>query len=251
MSTSMRVAASILVLGGLIAACSDDDGGPEIEGGAGLRFIFPAGADTLEGVRLELWHRNQVSPPGCLFPSSPGIRLLAASPAEVDSCTKMSVLIWNLAGKLVRDEESLPFIDRLSWPWDGIDDLGNPVPSGYYPVFSRCLDSRGSFTFRGHYYVIQDREWGTCDWPLWIEELGPGSAVSGLSFGPFPDAAQTWRLDPTGQPQSLVNFVNPFLVRVHASGMKTFEEEIVLVEGFYTEVAVDLVPVAAVGGQMQ
>ena len=116
------------------------------------------------------------------------------------------------------------------------------MPSGYYHTYARCLDTRGEFEFEGHYFNWESRETGSCEWPLWIQEVDPGLSGNVLAYGPFPLAKNTTILDASGIPLELVNFLNPFLVRVHAPGMEAFEVEVTLEDGKYTNVPVEFVP---------
>jgi hypothetical protein len=155
----------------------------------------------------------------------------------------MEVFIWDYLGEEVLSiPDTTVFRGTLSFPWDGLDNDGDAVPSGYYPTFSRCLDSRGEFTFAGHYMNWESREESACEWPLWIKELEPAPTTRVLTYSPFPLITQTWLIDIIGDPIALVTFKNPFLVRVQAPGMKTFEFEMTLVDGQFTDIPVEFVP---------
>ena len=244
MKLAIRALAVGLLLGGIGAGCGEDPPtGPEIVGGAGLRVRFPAGTAGLEGVRVELWHDNAIPPADC--------DTAAGSPRRVrflpglqppDLCTRIRVEIWNYIAEAVRTIPDTTFEGRAHG-WDGKDDAGRDLPSGFYPTAQVCLDSQGSFTFTGHYYLWEDREAGACEWPLWIEEevSVPGDRV--LAFGPFPEVAETKLLDDQGRVVATVPFMNPFLVRVHAPGMETFETEVSFTARTYSEVTVTFTPV--------
>lgn len=196
----------------------------------------------MDWVRVELWHDNATVPDGCSA-SSKGPGVVSPSFQPPDVCTRMEVYIRNYINELVRSEpDTTTFRGTLSFPWDGLDDDGNPVPSGYYPVFARCLDSAEEFSFTGHYFNWEDREYGACEWPLWIDEVSPVPASRVLEYEPFPLVASHQIFDDYGIPKTLVNFTNPFLVRVHAPGMQTYEVEVTLEADKYSRVSVEFVP---------
>jgi hypothetical protein len=165
---------------------------------------------------------------------------------ELDSCTMKQVTIRNYTGDLVRFIESMPYDNTLGYPWDAKDDLGNPVPSGYYPIFSRCLDSRNEFTFRGHYFVWEVGEMGVCEWPLWLQRLEPPPAARVLQFYRFPLFSSLEIHDPDGGGR-IVPFLNPFLVRVEAPGMVPFETEVTLAADQWSPVRVTWTPATPFG----
>jgi hypothetical protein len=233
-----RAGAAMLVLM-MAAACDEAPTDPKVNGGAGIRFMFPAGVESLEGVRVELWDQDysHIAAPDC--PGSSRLaRLVPQSEARPDSCTRMSVHIRNWIGQTVLDVPDTAFLGTLAWPWDALDQEREYVPSGIYTLDSRCLDSRGGFSFHGYYYVPTDD--GSCDWILWSEDLSPADVAAPWSIGPFDTLGKTWAF--TEELLHEVNFVNPFLVRVHATGMRTFEQEITLDAGAYTKVSVKFVP---------
>lgn len=243
---TLRVAlAGALLATGVGWGCSEEPTEPDIAGGAGIRFVLPEGAESLGWVRLELWDVNTITPPQCSR-TAPAGRVLVSSMDDPlpDRCTRIEVTIWDYGSNRIL---FIPDTTALGgtpgqFPWDGRDDLGNDMPSGYYPTYARCLDTRGEFEFEGHYFNWESREIGSCEWPLWIQEVSPGTSGRVLSYGPFPIYADTWILDASGIPLKLVNFLNPFLVRVHAPGMETFEVEVTLVDGKYIEVPVTFSP---------
>jgi hypothetical protein len=207
-----------------------------------LRIELPDGTENLAWLRVELWHDNEIPPPSCLAGPAPGRVAPAGEPSQ-DVCTRMSVEIWNLVGELVRwVPDTTAHRGGLSWPWDGRNDEGSTVPSGYYPMFAECLDSQGSFTLTGHYFWWNPQEEGACQWPLWIQEIRPSPEDRVLRFGPFPLEIDTRTFHQNGLPKDFVLFANPYLVRVRAPGRIPFEEEIVLVDEAFTTVSVRLVP---------
>lgn len=235
---------ALAVFLGLGSGCSESPSEPVLEG-AGLRIELPAGTETLEWVRVELWHDNAVSPPGCLLAGPARGALSVYGDPPPDLCTRQSLVIRNLIGETVLAVADTPIVDgSLAWGWDRNDTNGDHVPSGYYPISARCLDSEGEFTFEGHYFVWNSREVGSCEWPLWIREMEPAPVQRVLEFGPFPlnPPAQTITVDTEGNQEALVTFTNPFLVRVKASGMQPFEQEVTLVEGEYISVSVEFIP---------
>jgi hypothetical protein len=234
----------VLVAGAvLVPGCGDDEAtGTPLGSGTGLRFHLPAEALNLESLRLELWNEDVVHPLGC--PDAPGagpLLLAAGEPAQIDSCTRAEIFIWDYRGRLVRHEPEVPFLGR-AWGWNTEDDDGNEVPSGYYATRQPCLDSQGEFTFTGHYYLRREREQVFCEWPLWIEDMRPGPSQPTLAYDGFPLVAATSLLNPAGQKIAQAVFDNPFLVRVHAPGYAMFEQEIRFAEFEYTDVDVILTP---------
>ena len=219
---------------------------PNIEGGAGIRFTFPAGTDTV-GARLELWGRGYnagpIPAPDCQGTGRSGW-VSSAGVAE-DACTRMSVRIRDWIGESVLSIPDTTVQTSLAWPWDQKDDAGNPVPSGIYSIFSQCLDRQGSFTFSGYYYVATEVPSDSCHWILWSRELPAGSFDRTASFGPFLPIGHTETFFQEQVRQ--VGFENPFLVRVLAPGMQTFEREITLLEGKYADVHVVFLAAASKG----
>jgi hypothetical protein len=232
-------AAVLMLLG--ISACNDTPTDPKLSGGAGIRFTFPAGT---ESVRVELWDQDYSHIPA---PDCPGVlratRLVPRSDST-DFCTRMSVHIWNWIGQTVVNVPDTTFDPFLAW--DQRNDRGEPVPSGIYKVASRCLDSRGSFTFDGYYYVPTDE--ASCEWILWSKDLSPAQIAAPWSIGPFDTLGKTFAV--ADELLHDVTFLNPFLVRVHAARMQTFEQEIVLKEGEYTQVPVTFTPLDRTGAIM-
>jgi len=243
----VRSGAVLVLLGLSLAACNETtEPDPRLVDGAGIRFVFPAGADSLTGVRVELWDAGEnagtmIPAPDCLIAAKPAF--LSPVGAATDSCTRMSVKIWNWIGEMTLSIPDTAFHGSLSWGWDQTDDEGDPVPAGIYRIQSECLDSQGSFTFSGHYYVAAEARSDSCQWVLWSRDLS-GSQIHSAEFGPFPTLGKT---ETVYQEQYReVNFVNPFTVRVYANGMEPYEQTINLTEGKYTDIAVTWVPVLPV-----
>ena len=210
---------------------------PKLTDGAGIRFIFPAAADSLTNVLVQVWGRahNGIPAPDCDGITS-SVSLLSMLSEPPDSCTLFSLEIRNWIHEVVRSETNLPFAGTMTWGWDTKDDAGLDVPGGIYKISAWCEDSRGPFTFDGEYYVPGGPGPDPCQWLLWSHWL-PEAKTS--SFGPF---------DPRGETLALyeqlireVGFLNPFVVRVYATGVR-FEQEITLTEGKYTDVHVELAP---------
>jgi hypothetical protein len=230
----------LLLLGLTLAACNEaTEPDPNLVDGAGIRFVFPAGADSLTGVRVELWDaaHNGIPSPDCLTVSSSW--LLSPAGAATDSCTRMSVEIRNWIGDMTRSIPDTAFHGSLAWGWDQTDNAGNPVPGGIYTIESQCLDSQGSFTFSGYYYVPTSAPLDGCKWILWSKDLS-GSTLHEAEFGPFPPLGKTETIYEEQLRQ--VGFISPFTVRVLADGMEPYEQAIDLTEGKYTDVAVTFTP---------
>lgn len=252
---------TLAVLGGALAVatgCSDNTVSPELLQGAGIRLTLPAGTDQLPWVRVELWDDNVTPPPDCAAGQAAGaatatapegFRLLAAGPSIPDpiSCDRKEVIIWDLTGEVVLHLADVPFGGRLPLSWDGLDDAGNPVPSGYYSTYSHCLDGV-EFSFTGAYFMWRDSERGSCRWPLWMRTVDPAPAGRTVTFGPFPESVNTTLFDDEGKPKELVVFKSPFTVRVVAPGMEPFEQEITLTKGRFADVAVTFTAAAAAPG---
>ena len=221
-------------LGGCEEATAPD---PKLTDGAGMRFFFPSSADSLTHVRLELWGRahNGIRAPDCDGISSSVAQLMMLSEPP-DSCTLFSLEIRNWIHEVVRSETNLPFSGTMTWGWDTKDDAGLDVSPGIYKISAWCEDSRGTFTFDGEYYVPGGPGPDPCQWLLWSHEL-PEARTS--TFGPFNPQGETLAL--YEQLIHEVGFLNPFVVRVYATGMR-FEQEITLTEGKYTDVHVELAP---------
>jgi len=238
-----RRGAVLLFLGMALAACNETTApDPNLVDGAGIRFVFPAGADSLTGVRVELWDvgqnaGKQIPSPDCLTVTRPG--LLSPAGAATDSCTRMSVEIRNWTGEMTRSIADTAFHGSLAWGWDQKDDDGNPAPAGIYKIESECLDSQGSFTFSGHYYVPTFASDDSCKWILWSEGVS-GNKLHQAEFGPFPTLGKTETL--FEEQVREVDFINRFTVRVYANGMEPYEQAINLTEGKYTDVAVTFTP---------
>jgi hypothetical protein len=228
-----------------LAACDEATApDPNLVDGAGIRFVFPAGADSLTGVRVELWDaaHNGIPAPDCRTIASS--RLLSPVGAAVDSCTRMSVEIRNWIGEKTLSIPDTTFHGSLAWGWDQTDNAGNPVPAGIYTIESECLDSQGSFTFSGYYYVAPEAPSDSCKWILWSEGVSENK-LHEAEFGPFPPLGKTETIYEEQVRQ--VGFVNPFTVRVYANGMEPYEQAINLTEGKYTNIAVTWVPVIQAG----
>lgn len=222
------------------AACGEDEPtAPEIMGGAGLRVILPQGYETLEDLRVEIWHDNAVPPPRC--PSNSQEASVQAIGPQQDSCSRMSVDIWDLLGRPVRTEASVPSGGE-ALGWNTLDNEGEEVNSGIYFTHQACLDSEGEWTFEGSYYVWRAREQALCQWPLLIEEVDASSSTGLVELSPIPVLFQTVTVGFFGEILTSVTFENPFLVRVRAGGYQSFEAEVRLTEGRYTEVEVTLEP---------
>jgi len=233
----------LLLLGVTLAACNETtEPDPRLVDGAGIRFVFPAGADSLTGVRVELWDdaHNGIPAPDCRSVLARG--LLSPAGAAADSCTHMRVEIRNWLGEETLTIPDTTFHGSLAWGWDQTDDDGNPVPAGIYTIESECLDSQGTFTFSGYYYVATEAPSGSCQWILWSEDL-LGNQLHDAEFGPFPPLGKTETVFEEQLRQ--VGFLNPFTVRVYANGMEPYEQQINLTEGKYTDVAVTFVPLEA------
>lgn len=237
----------LALLGGALAVatgCEDNTLAPELVRGAGIRLSLPAGTEQLPWLRVELWDDNATPPPDCAAapaPAAAGPRILAAGDFGPDpiTCERKEVVIWDLTDRVVLHLPDVPFDGRLPLAWDGLDDRGNPAPSGYYRTFSQCLDG-AEFSFTGSYFLWQEPEAGSCQWPLWIRTLEPAPKDRTVTFGPFPETVNTTLFDEQGKPEKLVVFESPFLVRVYAPGRQMFEQEITLETGKFSEVAVTL-----------
>ena len=229
-----------LLLLGSLAACEEATApDPKLTEGAGIRFMFPASADSLTNVRLELWGRahNGIPAPDCEVTTTQAIdTLIPLSDLEPDSCSLYSVTIRNWIHESVRTVRNIPFTGTLAWGWDGKDDAGEAVTGGIYKMFAQCQDSRGAFTFDGDYYVPGGPGPAPCQWLLWSSWLPEAKTAS---FGPFDTRGETWAY--YEQLIHEVGFLNPFVVRVYATGMR-FEQEITMTEGKYTDVHVELLP---------
>ena len=239
----------VLLLGLMLAACNEStEPDSNLVSGAGIRFVFPAGSENLTGVRVELWDVGEnastpipspdcsvVAKPGFLYPAG----VLSPASARTDSCTHMRVDIRNWVGDETLSIPDTTFHGSLAWGWDQTDDAGNPVPPGIYTIESDCLDSQGSFTFAGYYYVVSETPSDSCKWILWSENLS-GRQLDNAEFGPFLTIGKTETIYEEQNRQ--VGFLNPFTVRVLADGMKPYEQEINLTDGKYTDVAVTFTP---------
>jgi len=234
-----RSGVALLFLGVMLAACDETTApDPKLIDGAGIRVMLPDGADSLSGVRVELWDaaHNGIPAPDCRGLLSRGVALAGAS---TDSCTRMSVEIHNWIGDLTRSVPDTSFHGSLAFGWDQTDNAGNSVPPGIYTIESECLDSQGSFTFSGYYYVATEAPSDSCKWILWSRDLS-GAALLHAAFGPFPILGKTETVFEEQLRQ--VGFLSPFTVRVHADGMETFEQQVTLTEGDYTDVTVTFTP---------
>ena len=236
----LRSGVMLLLLGLTLAACNEStEPDPNLVDGAGIRFVFPAGAEALTGVRVELWDaaHNGIPAPDCRTVLSTG--LIRPVGAAVDSCTHMRVEIRNWLGEETFSIPDTTFHGSLAWGWNQMDDAGHPVPAGIYTIESECLDSQGTFNFFGYYYVATEVPADNCDWILWSADLS-GSQLQEAEFGPFITLGKTETLYEEQLRQ--VGFINPFTVRVYADGMEPYEQEINLTEGKYTDVAVTWTP---------
>jgi len=77
---------------------------------------------------------------------------------------------------------------------------------------------------------------------LWIDEVSKFPSNRLLEYEPFPLVASHQTFDASGIPETLVNFTNPFLVRVRAPGMQTFQAQVTLVDGEYFQISVEFTP---------
>jgi len=228
---------------GLAWSCGEEAVEPVPESGAGIAVRLPEAWRNADWLRVELWHDDPIEEPPHCDPGAlemgpvPGARGAAAQP---DTCSRISVKIWDYAGDPVRDEPDVRWSGQ-AWGWDQLDDGELPVTSGMYFTFQNCLDSRGTFYFQGSYFVIRDREKTRCEWPLWIEELEPGPDGPEVRFGGFPESSARLKLNLFDVPDT-VYFQNPFTVRVHAPGLPVHEQEIVLREGAFADVRVAAAP---------
>ena len=229
-----------LFLGAILAGCNETTApDPRLVDGAGIRFVFPAGADSLSGVRVELWDDAHIGIPAPDCRSVAASGWLSPTGASTDSCTRMSVEIRNWIGELTRSIPDTTFHGSLAWGWDQVGDDGNPASSGIYRIESQCLDSQGTFTFSGYYYVATEAPSDSCKWILWSADLS-GAALHEAEFGPFPTLGKTETIFEEQLRQ--VGFINPFTVRVYADGMEPYQQLVNLIEGEYTDVAVTWVP---------
>jgi hypothetical protein len=210
-------------------------------GGAGLRLELPAGADTLDWLRVEIWHDNSIPPELCSLLSTEATpRTVLAQPG---TCSRRSIEIRNLLGETVRSLEESPTPNR-TWAWDQLDGEGNLVPAGIYPTVQTCEEGTGA-NFTGHYYTTPRDDRHPDQWILWSGEIDPGAAGRRWEVSPLPEFFWiTWWVDDgqDGCAQVSPQFASPFLLRVLAPGMSEFEQEISLVEEAFTEVTVVLAP---------
>ena len=230
-----------------LAACSEEAVVPEITGGAGLSLTFAGGMTPPEGLRVELWHDNPVSPPHCAASSARvATAALGDDDPPLDTCSRMRVDIWDLARGPVLNLADVPCCRDgkfLSYGWNTRDNDGALMPSGYYPARMECLDSRNSLVLDpAGYMLIREREEARCEWPVWIHETAGDSLASPLEFGPFLTAFYTLLLGEGDAADQLVSFTSPFILRVHAPGFEVFEREIPLIDERIERVTVDLVP---------
>ena len=228
------LAGAVLVFG--VYSCDDEPTKPLA--GAGLRFVFPEGADTLEGLRVALLDPDQTFPnPDCGQMAQDSRSPL---PQTIGECDSTQLSITNLIREEVRRWScpTPPETTCTSLFWDGTDEDGNPVPGGYYFLNIRCFQPDSIVSLEKGVYVAAGPE-DVCDWPLWSEEVPSVPADRTLEVAPFPIEIPH---DVGSEPVDTIRFMNPYVVRVHASGMQVFEQEITLVEGKYTDVAVTFTP---------
>jgi hypothetical protein len=252
-------AARVIVWGAVAATavcapgCGEDAAPRRPLGGAGLRIVFGAGP-LPDSVRVELWQENAVLPPTCVRPGAArgmagsSILLLDAAPAPGSPrgagprpgqplCTRGRLEIRDWRGELVRVEPDLPWRERIP-AWDQRDQAGRWVSEGIYPVFWRCLDSAGNFTFEGHYFVTGEATDGACRWLLWSAVLRPVEEGRRVEIAPFPASRDVLTFDPESGSVQEVSFSSPFAVRIALPGGETLERTVQLREESYTEIDV-------------
>ena len=117
------------------------------------------------------------------------------------------------------------------------------MPGGIYSIHLRCVQPDSAFDVVKGMYVPAGPE-DVCDWPLWSRELTSAPSSGELEVSPFP-----LEIDLGAEPTvDRIQFRNPYLVRVHASGMQTFEQQVTLVEGAFTEVNISFAPLVNAPG---
>jgi hypothetical protein len=226
------------------SGCDDDATKPLA--GAGIRFVFSGGADTLEGLRVALLDSDQMYQLGDCGQPSRTVRV-STIPQTLGPCETVELRITNLIGEEVKTlvcpvpPETTCNVNDLFW--DGTDAEGNPVPGGCYFFNLRCFQADSVREVGLKKYVAAGPE-EICDWPLWSEEVASVPFWKTIDFSPFPvqidlgmSGADTTNMD-------VIRFRNPYLVRVHASGMHDFEQQVTLKEGKWTEVNVMFVPLS-------
>jgi hypothetical protein len=236
--TTMLTAAVI----GAGIGCADKDSGFEVPGGVGLRVQLPAGVDTLDWVDVELWKKHIHHPVPCPgLDISPDDRPLASPQPE--NCTRKTVEIWNLLGERVRYLESSPNPNR-SFKWDQRDDNGELVPRGFYFTLQKCVEGLG-LEFEGTYYVRTAEDDATLQWIIWSRRIAPDQTGRMLEFSPFPEFFQKDWIRPIeggGCASERYSFGSPYILRVRAPGMKTFEGIVNFVQFKFTEASVEFAP---------
>jgi hypothetical protein len=229
------VVGAVLVWG--VWSCNDEPTKPLA--GAGLRFVFPEGTDTLEGLRVALLDPDQTYP---ICGQLSRFSRESMAPQTIGGCDSVHLQVTNLIGEEVK---------RLLCPvppettcgnlfWDGTDAEGNPVPGGYYLYDLGCFQADSVQVLNKGIYVPRGPE-DVCDWPLWSEEVSSLPPSGELIFASFPVELD---LSAGGDTLDVIRFRNPYVVRVHASGMQVFEQSVTLIEGKYTEIEVTFVPLS-------
>ncbi|MEC8067376.1 MAG: flagellar hook capping FlgD N-terminal domain-containing protein [Pseudomonadota bacterium] len=100
-----------------------------------------------------------------LIPGSDVINDIGSAEATLNyvvpsAVTNVSVEIINSKGEVVRNMEGDIFIGRNSVKWDGTDDAGNPVESGFYSFRASGVDPSGDSVpiteyAYGHVYSVE------------------------------------------------------------------------------------------------
>ncbi len=255
-STRRLIGAGALACLLALSACGDDPVRPEPIDGAGLRLVFDDVVPVDGEVLVELWRSAETLPPTCVLnpPAGVAVSRLASdgtarngslasavilSPAQPDLCSRGTYAIRNILGEVVKNVAEEP------WPghapaWNTLDDGGEPVRSGIYPIHWECIDSDRSFTFDGHYYVSGPDEEGACDWLVWSDLLAPAPGESRFDITGFPVDFTILTVEPGSENAKTVVFTNPYLLQVHVPGRPTFGAEVELEEGSFTEVRVTI-----------
>jgi len=228
-----------LALAVLLLGCSEEP--PPTLGGAGVRVVLPAGADSVQWIQVELWHDNPVPPVLCsLLDTNPAPHRPLA---EGGGCTRRTVEIRDLLGETVRHLDESPSPNR-TWAWDQRDEEGSLVPGGIYPTWQFCEEGTGA-DFTGHYYT-GPREPGHEDqWILWSRRIEPVPSGGRLEFFPFPEAFWIlWFVDDEigGCAEVTPQFSSPFILRVRIPGWTAFEGPVSLTDEVFTEVTVTFPP---------
>jgi len=220
------------------SGCDDDATKPLA--GAGIRFVFPSGADTLEGLRVALLDPDQTYP---LCGEAHGMTGTSTRPQTLGPCDSTRLIVRDILGNEIRrfacptPPETTCNVNDLVW--DGTNSEGDTVSGGYYSYQLSCFQADSVQEVGKGIYVPRGPE-DVCDWPLWSEEVSALSPSRTLEFAPFPLQLD---LGVSGADSiDVIRIRNPYAVRVHADGMQTFEQQITLVEGKYTDVAVTFTP---------